>query len=63
MKFSPVFKISSIRIVLTLAASVNLEVEQQLNIKAAFLYGNLDETIYVMKRADQHINIKNKNYI
>lgn len=62
MKFSPVFKISSIRIVLTLAASVNLEVEQ-LNIKAAFLYGNLDETIYVMKRADQHINIKNKNYI
>jgi len=44
--FSPVVKMSSIRVVLGLAASLNLEVEQ-LDVKTAFLHGDLDEEIYM----------------
>ena len=44
--FSPVVKMSSIRCVLGLAASMDLEVEQ-LDVKTAFLHGDLDETIYM----------------
>ena len=39
--FSLVVKISSIRVVLGLASSLNLEVEQ-LNVKTAFLHGDLE---------------------
>jgi hypothetical protein len=44
--FSPVVKMSSIRVVLSLAASLNDEVEQ-LDVKTAFLHGDLEEEIYM----------------
>jgi hypothetical protein len=44
--FSPVIKMSSIRVVLGLAAKMNLEIEQ-LDVKTAFLHGDLDEKIYM----------------
>lgn len=44
--FSPVVKMSSIRVVLGLAASLDLEVEQ-LDVKTAFLHGDLEEEIYM----------------
>ena len=37
---------SSIRVVLSIAASLNLEVEQ-LDVKTVFLHNNLDEEIYM----------------
>ena len=40
--FSPVVKMSSIRVVLGLAASLDLEIEQ-MDVKTAFLHGDLDE--------------------
>lgn len=44
--FSPVVKMSSIRVVLGLAAILDLEVEQ-MDVKTAFLHGNLEEEIYM----------------
>ena len=44
--FSFVIKMSSIQIVLSLATSINLEIEQ-LDMKTAFLYGDLEEKIYM----------------
>lgn len=44
--FSPVVKMSSIWVVLGMAASINLEVEQ-LDVKTTFLYGDLEEEIYM----------------
>ncbi|CAJ2658330.1 unnamed protein product [Trifolium pratense] len=44
--FSPVVKMTSIRVVLGLAASLNLEVEQ-LDVKTAFLHGDLEEELYM----------------
>lgn len=44
--FSPVVKMPSIRVVLRLAASLNLEIEQ-LDVKTAFLHGDLEEEIYM----------------
>ena len=44
--FSPVVKMSSIRVVLSIAASQNLEVEQ-MDVKTAFLHGDLEEEIYM----------------
>ena len=44
--FSPVVKMSSIRVVLGIAASLNLEIEQ-LDVKTAFLHGDLEEEIYM----------------
>nr|KYP42640.1 Retrovirus-related Pol polyprotein from transposon TNT 1-94 [Cajanus cajan] len=48
--FSPVVKMSSIRTVLSLVATLDLEVEQ-MDVKTAFLHGNLEEEIY-MKQPD-----------
>ena len=42
--FLPVVKMCSIRIILGLAAGINLELEQ-LDVKTAFLHGDLDEEI------------------
>ena len=39
--FSPVMKMCSIQVILRLAASMNLELEQ-LDVKTAFLHGDLD---------------------
>ena len=44
--FSPVVKHSSIRILLALVAQMNLELIQ-LDVKTAFLHGNLEEEIYM----------------
>ncbi|GAA0170797.1 transmembrane signal receptor [Lithospermum erythrorhizon] len=44
--FSPVVKINSIRLVLGLVASLDLEIEQ-LDVKTTFLPGNLDEEIFM----------------
>ena len=44
--FSPVVKMSSIRVVLGLTASLDLEVEQ-MDVKTAFLHSDLDKEIYM----------------
>ena len=44
--FSPVVKMTLIRIVLGLTASMNLEVEQ-LDVKTTFLHGDLEEEVYM----------------
>ena len=44
--FSLVFKMSSIRVVLRLVASLDLELEQ-LDVKTTFLHGDLKEEIYM----------------
>ena len=44
--FSPVVKHSSIRILLALVAQYELDLHQ-LGVKTAFLYGDLDEEIYM----------------
>jgi Reverse transcriptase (RNA-dependent DNA polymerase) len=44
--FSPVVKMSSIRVVLGLAASLDLEIKQ-LDVKTAFLHGDLEEELYM----------------
>ena len=44
--FSPVVKMSSIRTVLSLAAGLDLEIEQ-MDVKTAFLHGDLEEEIYM----------------
>eukprot|EP00253_Pinus_taeda_P013210 PITA_13210 len=57
--FSPVVKIVSIRIVLALVALLDLEL-QQLDVKTAFLHGDLDEEIYMeqLEGFVQHCNEK-----
>ena len=44
--FSPIVKMSSIRAVLRIASSLDLEIEK-LNVKATFLHGNLQKEIYM----------------
>jgi len=44
--FSPVVKMSSVRVVLGLAASVDLTIEQ-MDVKTDFLHGDLEEEIYI----------------
>ena len=44
--FSSVVKMSSIRVVRGLATSLDLKVEQ-MDVKTAFLYGDLDKEIYM----------------
>uniref|UniRef100_A0A2N9HFH0 Uncharacterized protein n=1 Tax=Fagus sylvatica TaxID=28930 RepID=A0A2N9HFH0_FAGSY len=44
--FSPVVKMSSIRVILGLTASLDLELEQ-MDVKTAFLHGDLKEEIYM----------------
>ena len=44
--FSPVVKMCSIRVIIGLAASMNLELEQ-LEVKTAILHGDLDEEIFM----------------
>lgn len=44
--FSPIVKHSSIRVLLALVAQFDLEF-QQLDVKTAFLHGDLEEIIYM----------------
>ncbi|GKV05988.1 hypothetical protein SLEP1_g17933 [Rubroshorea leprosula] len=46
--FSPIVRLTTIRVVLTLAASLDLKLEQ-LDVKAAFLHGDLNEEIYMIQ--------------
>jgi len=46
--FSPVVKLTTIRIVLGIVAAENLHLEQ-LDVKTAFLHGNLEEDIYMQQ--------------
>ena len=46
--FAPVVKMTSIRTVMSIAASMNLEVEQ-LDVKTTFLHGDLEEEIYMQQ--------------
>ena len=44
--FSPVAKLTSIRFLLSLATTFDLEVEQ-MDVKTTFLHGDMDEEIYM----------------
>ena len=44
--FSPIVKMPSIRVVLGLTTSLDLEIEQ-MDVKTAFLHGDLDKKIYM----------------
>lgn len=44
--FAPVVKMTSVRVILGLAATLDLEVEQ-MDVKIAFLHSNLEEEIYM----------------
>ncbi|GJZ73524.1 retrovirus-related pol polyprotein from transposon TNT 1-94 [Tanacetum coccineum] len=46
--FSPVVRITTIRVVLAMCATYDLHLEQ-LDVKTAFLHGNLDEEIYMLQ--------------
>ncbi|KAD1365130.1 hypothetical protein E3N88_42941 [Mikania micrantha] len=55
--FSPVVKMTTIQLVLSIVASENRHLEQ-LDVKTAFLPGNLDEDIYMMQPEGFHISGK-----
>ena len=59
--FSSVVKMSSIRVVLGLAASLDLEIEQ-MDVKTAFLHGDLEEEIY-MEQPEGFIVKGKENYV
>eukprot|EP00253_Pinus_taeda_P033931 PITA_33931 len=59
--FSPVVKIVSIRIVLALVALLDLE-SQQLDVKIAFLHGDLDEENY-MEQPEGFVQHRNKKFV
>jgi len=59
--FSPVVKRSSIRVVLALAASLDLEIEQ-MDVKTAFLHGDLEEEIY-MQQPEGFVMKGKENYV
>jgi hypothetical protein len=44
--FSPVAKLTSIRVLMSLAATFDLEIEQ-MDVKTTFLHGDLEEEIYM----------------
>ena len=55
--FSPMVKMSSIRIVLSLTSTLDLEVEQ-MNVKTSFLHGDLEEEIYMKQLDGFHVEGK-----
>jgi hypothetical protein len=44
--FSPLVKITSIRVLMSLAATFNLEIEH-MDVKTTFLHGDMEEEIYM----------------
>lgn len=59
--FSLVVKMTSIRVVLGIAASHNLEVEQ-MDVKTAFLHGDLEEEIY-MEQPEGFVKKGKEDYV
>ena len=59
--FSPMVRISSIHVLLDLAASLDLEIEQ-MDVKTIFLYGDLNEEIY-MKQAKVFVMKGKEDYL
>ena len=59
--FSPMVKMTSIRAILGLTAKQDLEVEQ-LDVKIAFLHGDLDEEIY-MERLEGFVELGKKHLV
>ncbi|KAE8715970.1 hypothetical protein F3Y22_tig00110156pilonHSYRG00076 [Hibiscus syriacus] len=59
--FSPVVKHCSIKLILALVAQYDLELEQ-LDVKTAFLYGVLEETIY-MDQPDGYCTLETKDKV
>ncbi|KAE8664189.1 Detected protein of unknown function [Hibiscus syriacus] len=59
--FSPVVKLSTIRLVLKIVAAENLHLEQ-LDVKTTFLHGDLEEEIY-MRQPEGFIEARNKNLV
>jgi len=55
--FSPVVKMSSIRTMLSLASTLDLEVEQ-MNVKTSVLHGDLEEEIYMKQLDGFHVEGK-----
>jgi Reverse transcriptase (RNA-dependent DNA polymerase) len=61
--FSSIVKMSSIRVVLSLTASLDLKIEQ-LDVKIAFLHGDLEEELYMEqpegfeKKGQEHLVCK-----
>ncbi|KAE8663055.1 Histone-lysine N-methyltransferase SUVR4 [Hibiscus syriacus] len=49
--FSPVVRLTTIRVVLSMSATLNLHLEQ-LDVKTTFLHGNLEEEIYMLQPED-----------
>ena len=66
--FSPVTMLKSIRILLSIAAHYDYEI-WQMNVKTAFLNGNLDEKIYMLQlkgfvaKNQEHMVCKLKRFI
>ena len=58
--FSPVVKMTSIRVVLAMAAWMDLEIEQ-LDVKTAFLHGELEEEIYM--KQPEGFEVKGKEHM
>jgi hypothetical protein len=58
--FSPVTKLTSIRVLMSLAATFDLEIEQ-MDVKTFFLHGDLEEEIY-MKQPEGFV-IKGNKYL
>ena len=58
--FSPVAKLTSIRVLMSMAASFDLEIEQ-MDVKTMFLHGDLEEEIY-MKQPERFV-VKGKKYL
>ena len=54
---SPVVKMTSIRTILSIAASLDLEVEK-LDVKTAFLHGDLEEEIYMEQPEGFEVSVK-----
>jgi hypothetical protein len=44
--FSPIAKLTSIRVIMSMAATFDLEIEQ-MDVKTLFLHGDLEEEIYM----------------
>ncbi|KAJ9536138.1 hypothetical protein OSB04_un000681 [Centaurea solstitialis] len=59
--FAPVVRHTSIRVLLAIVAIHDLELEQ-LDVKTAFLHGDLEETIY-MKQPDGFVSDSNPDYV